>query len=80
MNPFSWLTTSKDETLLENADKALDDAYDRELIAFYTQAVKEASAARCSLMDPTMTDQPRMILRLPFEPDKINLDRLNLIH
>ena len=54
----SWLLTSEDETLQESADQALSDVYDREIIAFYAQAVKEASAARLTLMDLSGTEDP----------------------
>ena len=54
----SWLLTSEDETLQESAHQALDDVYDREIIAFYAQAVKEASAARHALMELSVAGDP----------------------
>ena len=47
-----WVAISEEDILLENAEEALSELYDREVAAFYSDAKSEAAAARC-LKDQT---------------------------
>ena len=46
LSHVSWVTITAEDTLLEGAEEALNEQYDREVAAFYSEARKEAAAVR----------------------------------